>query len=86
MKKPKRGRPALPHDPCLIAGCETIRTGHNRGGRGVCRRCYLAFAYLVRTGQTTWDELERKGLVLAKSLPFKMTFLKDVPWACKGKK
>lgn len=76
----------MPVDPCMTPGCGRIRgDGPNmRGGRGVCKRCYLAYAYLVRTGQTTWDELERKGLVLAKSLPFKMVYLKDVPWACKG--
>lgn len=84
--KPRRGRPTLPAEPCMTPGCGTIRAGRNRGGRGVCKRCQNAYAYLVRTKQATWDGLERAGLVLAKALPFKMTFLKEVPWSYKGKR
>lgn len=85
MKKP-RGRPKLSADPCLTPGCGTVRTGRARGGRGVCKRCLNAFAYLVRKGETTWEHLERAGLVLAKSLPFSVAYLGDAPWRAAGRR
>lgn len=81
MRK-KRGRPVLPPEPCMTAGCDRVRgAGPNtRGARGVCKRCYSAYAYLVKKGETTWGELERQGLVLKKSLPFRKRFPGGVPW------
>lgn len=34
--------------------------------RGVCHRCYTSHYRAVADGHTTWEELERLGLVLPK--------------------
>jgi hypothetical protein len=53
----------------------------HRGGRGVCKRCYNRYAYLVRKGAATWEQLERAGLVLLRRQPFKLPDLRRAPWA-----
>ena len=36
--------------------------------RGLCGRCYAAALYIVRTKQTTWEELEKNNKVLKRKL------------------
>ena len=44
---------------CLMPGCDS-----EAEIRGICKSCYQASARLVRQGETTWEILEERGLVL----------------------
>lgn len=47
---------------CFVKTCN----GTSIVGRGLCSRCYPTARYLVRTGKTTWEELEKMGLAKPK--------------------
>lgn len=53
--KHKRKRPQ-----CTTPGCTRLQTG---GNRDKCEPCYQVYARAVQKGQTTWKELEKRGLV-----------------------
>jgi hypothetical protein len=42
---------------CLMPKCSRKQVA-----RGQCSRCYRTTAALVATGQTTWEQVEAKGL------------------------
>jgi hypothetical protein len=46
---------------CLIRGCQNPVQG-----RGLCKACHSSAAHLIRTGTTTWEELEELGLAIGK--------------------
>ncbi|KKN38351.1 hypothetical protein LCGC14_0754260 [marine sediment metagenome] len=53
-----------PRPECTTPNCSRLQSGR---GRDKCSTCYGAFARAVKRKQTTWDELEQKGLIgLAK--------------------
>ena len=43
---------------CLNPNC-----GRKPVCRGLCHPCYVAAHHLVKTGQTTWEKLEKTGRV-----------------------
>lgn len=43
---------------CSIANCSGVSVV-----RGVCPSCYSAVSVRVKSGMTTWEELERLGIV-----------------------
>lgn len=43
---------------CMTPDCE----GGKAYSRGLCKRCYEAAYHLIRGGETTWGELEGRGL------------------------
>lgn len=52
--------PALtPPTRCLTTGCP-----RKVSCRGLCQDCYAHYHRLVKRGQTSWERLESKGLVL----------------------
>ena len=53
--KQKRKRPR-----CTTPGCTRLQSGSNRDK---CEPCYQVYARAVQKGQTTWKELEQRGVV-----------------------
>jgi thymidine kinase len=47
-------------DHCMVANCDRPREV-----RGICASCYRSASRKVRLNETTWDELEKLGIVLA---------------------
>lgn len=45
---------------CTTPGCTRLQSGSNRDK---CEPCYQVYARAVQKGQTTWKELEQRGLV-----------------------
>lgn len=43
---------------CMIEGC-----GNRAAIRGLCRSCHNRATALVKDGETTWEELEKMGLI-----------------------
>jgi hypothetical protein len=62
--------------PCPTKGC----TGEI-AFKGVCRSCWGQAKTLIDAGETTWEELERMGLVTLGDKPFRNLFfqLKNGP-------
>jgi hypothetical protein len=62
--KARSPEPELPagHRLCVTSNCNAAAIV----GRGLCGKCYLTARYLIRTKQTTWDELEKMGLCTPK--------------------
>jgi len=46
---------------CIVKQCDAT----NISGRGLCMKCYYAARNLIRTGKTSWEELQRMGLARA---------------------
>lgn len=49
--------------------CPRCRRPSLRRQRGVCIPCYAVLFRMVRRGETTWAELERRGLCVPKKRP-----------------
>jgi len=65
-------------EDCLIKGCDNL--AHTRG---LCPKHYQKYVYRVKKGKTSWEELERLGLIL----PPKSEIINDKPeswWAGAG--
>ncbi len=45
-------------EDCIIQSCDNL--AHTRG---LCPKHYQKYVYRVRTGKTTWEELENLGLI-----------------------
>lgn len=43
---------------CVVRGCGKEASG----SRGMCQACYMAAWRRVNDGETSWPELEKKGL------------------------
>jgi hypothetical protein len=56
MAKKKTSKPS---PRCLVRGCNTVAEI-----RGVCKPCYRAMRYRVELDLTTWDKLEKEGVIL----------------------
>ncbi len=70
--------PTIPVNPkCLTAGCNSQAAG-SKDFRGLCMKCYSSAKKYVESGSTSWEELERLGMVRSKEQddPF-LTALKD---------
>ena len=53
---------------CIIVECQGQQTTY---GRGLCVMCYSRAKKMVDVGKTSWDELERLGMIEGKkSDPF----------------
>jgi len=46
---------------CLTHGCQ-----RKACGRGLCKACHQAATSLIKTGDTSWEELENFGLAQQK--------------------
>ena len=51
------------HPACLKDGCKKDTYG---GSRGLCVGHYAVKQFLVKTGKTTWEQLEKEGLAKPK--------------------
>ena len=51
-----------PARKCTIPKCEATKIS----ARGLCVDCYLAARYQIKSGKTTWEQLESLGLVAPK--------------------
>jgi len=54
-----------PRPECTTPNCTSLQTGQHRDK---CLRCYSAFTRAIRREQTTWEELEAKGLIAPTKL------------------
>lgn len=44
-------------EECKVPGCENP----GNGARGQCKSCYKRFNLQVKSGETTWEKIIRKG-------------------------
>jgi len=47
---------------CCVPEC----SGDRIAGRGLCAGCYTTARYLIRSGRTSWEQLEALGLATPK--------------------
>lgn len=65
--------------------CITIRCDGEVKTRGLCKSCYGSVRALVRTGKVSMEDLERRGLVLARKEPGKKLVGWRTEWFLNGK-
>jgi hypothetical protein len=65
--------------------CMTTDCDREVYSRGICRQCYVSARDLISGGKSTWDDMEKLGLVLPSRLN-RSKFLNSFESKKKGKK
>lgn len=57
-------------EECLVKNCDNLEVA-----RGLCSKHYQKYVYRIKTGKTSWEELESRGLIK----PAQGSFIEDEP-------
>lgn len=62
---------------CVVPKCKAM-AGNVKDFKGLCMKCYSSAKKMVTAEETTWEQLEEKGLAILSNDPFREAF-NDAP-------